>query len=126
MERPPAITMSRRSRWRAAIAIRSESIGPSWRPPAEPPWPTESTIERLADAAQPGYSARMKILVTGATGFVMSALTRHLAERGHHVVAADLKPPSEALRAHLSGLDGPVEFREVDVTDRTATTALID
>jgi nucleoside-diphosphate-sugar epimerase len=31
----------------------------------------------------------MSILVTGATGFVMANLTRHLAEQGHAVVAAD-------------------------------------
>jgi len=42
----------------------------------------------------------MVILITGATGFVMSALARYLAEHGHHVVVADLKPPGAALRAY--------------------------
>jgi UDP-glucose 4-epimerase len=68
----------------------------------------------------------MKTLVTGATGFVMSAVVRYLAERGHHVVAADLKAPSDALRSYLSGLGGPVEFREVDVASREATAALVE
>ena len=67
----------------------------------------------------------MKILITGATGFVMSALARDLAARGHHVIATDLKPPDTAMRKHLSGLRGPVEFREVDVADRAAAVALV-
>jgi nucleoside-diphosphate-sugar epimerase len=67
----------------------------------------------------------MAILITGATGFVMSGLARHLAERGHTVVAADLHAPDPALRAHLGGLAGQVTFREVDVTDQVAVRALI-
>ena len=67
----------------------------------------------------------MRILITGATGFVMSGLARHLAERGHAVVAADLHAPDTALRAHLGGLAGEVTFRQVDVTDPAAVRALI-
>ena len=67
----------------------------------------------------------MAILITGATGFVMSGLARHLAERGHTVVAADLHAPDPALRAHLGGLAGQVTFREVDVTDQVVVRALI-
>jgi nucleoside-diphosphate-sugar epimerase len=64
----------------------------------------------------------MTILITGATGFVMSGLTRYLAEHGHAVVAADLHPPDSALRAHVGDA---VTFREVDVTDPTAVRALV-
>lgn len=67
----------------------------------------------------------MTILITGATGFVMSGLARHLAERGHQVVAADLYPPDAGLRGHLDGLAGAVTFRQVDVTDPEAVRALI-
>jgi nucleoside-diphosphate-sugar epimerase len=67
----------------------------------------------------------MTILITGATGFVMSGLARHLAERGHAVAAADLHLPDARLRGHLEGLAGPVTFREVDVTDAAAVRALV-
>ena len=67
----------------------------------------------------------MTILITGATGFVMSGLARHLAERGHAVVAADLHVPDEALRRHLEGLGGAVTFRQLDVTNAAAVRALI-
>jgi nucleoside-diphosphate-sugar epimerase len=68
----------------------------------------------------------MAILITGATGFVMSGLARHLAERGHALVAADLHAPDPALRAHLGGLAGAVTFRQVDVSDQTSVRTLID
>ena len=67
----------------------------------------------------------MAILITGATGFVMSGLAWLLAEHGHAVVAADVHAPDAALRAHLGGLAGAVTFRQVDVTDPAAVRALI-
>jgi UDP-glucuronate 4-epimerase len=67
----------------------------------------------------------MVILLTGATGFVIANLTRHLAEQGHDVIAADLNPPDRPLRQFLSGLPGAVSFRKVDVTDRAAVRRLI-
>jgi UDP-glucose 4-epimerase len=67
----------------------------------------------------------MTILITGATGFVMSGLARHLAELGHDLVAADLHAPDAALRAHLGGLKGAVTFRQLDVADPAAVRALL-
>src|SRR5688572_11941257 len=68
----------------------------------------------------------MPILITGATGFVISNLTRHLAEQGHAVVAADLVPPDAAMQGFLSGLPGEVTFRQLDVRDRAAVRSLIE
>jgi len=65
------------------------------------------------------------ILVTGATGFVMANVTHHLAEHGHAVVAADLKPPDALLRRFLEGLPGAVTFRPLDVSNRGAVLDLI-
>ena len=65
------------------------------------------------------------ILLTGATGFVVSHLARHLAEHGHDVAAADLNPPDPPLEAFLAGLPGRVGFRQVDVTDPKAVRRLM-
>jgi nucleoside-diphosphate-sugar epimerase len=65
------------------------------------------------------------ILVTGATGFVMANLIRHLADRGYDVVGADLRPPDDSLRRFVDGLPGRVSFRKLDVTDREAVAALV-
>jgi nucleoside-diphosphate-sugar epimerase len=67
----------------------------------------------------------MPLLVTGATGFVMANVVRHLAMRGHNVVAADLNPPDALLEHFVEGLPGTVRFRQVDVGDRAAVQALI-
>ncbi|PYM78727.1 MAG: hypothetical protein DME13_28205 [Candidatus Rokuibacteriota bacterium] len=68
---------------------------------------------------------RSTILLTGATGFVMANVVRHLAELGHDVVGADLTPPDPALRRFVESLPGRVSFRQIDVTDRAAFAALV-
>jgi len=67
----------------------------------------------------------MAILLTGATGFVIANLARHLAEGGHEVIAADLNPPDPPLQRFLGGLRGAVRFRELDVTDGGAVARLL-
>jgi nucleoside-diphosphate-sugar epimerase len=68
----------------------------------------------------------VSILITGAAGFVMSSLARHLAQEGHDVVAADRLPPDRLLRSALGGLPGSVNFRQVDTTDAAAVRALVE
>ena len=65
------------------------------------------------------------VVVTGATGFVMASVARHLAGHALDVVAADLHPPDEALAGYLAGPRGAVRFRRVDVTDADAVAALL-
>jgi UDP-glucose 4-epimerase len=67
----------------------------------------------------------MNVLVTGATGFVMASLVRHLAGEGHAVVAADLNPPEDRLAAFWKGLPGAVAYRALDVRDAAAVQALV-
>jgi nucleoside-diphosphate-sugar epimerase len=64
------------------------------------------------------------ILLTGATGFVIANLARHLSAKGHEVLAADLNPPDPPLREFVSR-SGNVAFGEVDVTDRDAVRDLL-
>ena len=68
----------------------------------------------------------MNILVTGATGFVMANLVRHLADEGHAVVAADLNAPDDGLARFWKGLRGSVAYRAVDVRDGAAVRALVE
>lgn len=65
------------------------------------------------------------VLLTGATGFVIANLARHLAEQGHDVIAADLGAPDAPLREFLDGHPGRVSFRQVDATDREALRRLM-
>ncbi len=65
------------------------------------------------------------MLVTGATGFVMANLVRHLLESGEPVVAADLNPPDTLLGRFWDGLPARAEFRRLDVTDAGAVRALV-
>lgn len=67
----------------------------------------------------------MNVLVTGATGFVMANLVRHLAEEGGTVIAADLNAPDDALAAFWKGLSGSVAYHPLDVRDAAAVRALV-
>jgi nucleoside-diphosphate-sugar epimerase len=67
----------------------------------------------------------MRVLITGATGFVLSNLARHLAAAGHDVVSLDRFLPDEPVREFLSGLPGSVAFRTLDVTDAGAVRTAV-
>ncbi|MBI3824958.1 MAG: NAD(P)-dependent oxidoreductase [Candidatus Rokubacteria bacterium] len=67
----------------------------------------------------------MKVLVSGATGFVMANLVRHFLEAGDTVIAADLNPPDAALARFWARLAGRADFHRLDVADAAAARAMI-
>ena len=62
-----------------------------------------------------------RVVVTGAAGFIGSAVTRNLLARGAHVVAA-LQPGAD--QANVSGLD--IERVEVDLRDEAGVHKVVD
>lgn len=60
----------------------------------------------------------MRVLVTGAAGQIGADLVTILIERGHQVIATDLRAPEADRRA-------PCEWRVLDVTDRAQVAATV-
>lgn len=64
----------------------------------------------------------MKVLLTGAAGFIGSRIRTALQEAGHDVVAVDVMLPA----AHGSGAQAPDGTHLVDVRDAAALSPLLD
>ncbi|MGI8433819.1 MAG: NAD-dependent epimerase/dehydratase family protein [Nocardioidaceae bacterium] len=60
----------------------------------------------------------MRVLLTGAAGFIAGAVGSVLSARGHDVVSVDAMIP----QAHPADMDAPPEVRRVDVRDARALT----
>jgi nucleoside-diphosphate-sugar epimerase len=60
----------------------------------------------------------VKILVTGASGFVGVHLVREIAARGLNVVACTFEPPSEEALARIEGVEALVTWAELDVRSK--------
>ncbi len=63
-----------------------------------------------------------KVLITGGTGFIGSALSKHLQQLGHEVFVLD---DLSFGRRHLAGVPDD-RFFQVDIRDRKATQAVFD
>lgn len=64
----------------------------------------------------------MRVLLTGAAGFIGSRIWARLADAGHEVVAADVMLPA----AHRDGAQPPPQCRPVDIRDADAVAGLLD
>ncbi|HYA70498.1 MAG TPA: GDP-mannose 4,6-dehydratase [Thermoplasmata archaeon] len=65
----------------------------------------------------------MRVLVTGASGFIGRSLVRSATERGHEVVGTFLSP--EELDAESRGLSN-IRWERVDLRDRPSVDRLVD
>jgi len=57
----------------------------------------------------------MRVLITGATGFIGAHLAKEFGGAGHTVVAVDLNPPSQALALYLGEVARDVRFVRADL-----------
>jgi len=64
----------------------------------------------------------VRVLLTGAAGFIGSRVATALDEAGHEVVAVDVMLPA----AHGEGVEPPEGVQRVDVRDATAVASLLD
>ncbi len=64
----------------------------------------------------------MRVLLTGAAGFIGSRIWARLADAGHDVVAVDVMLPA----AHRDGAEPPPHCRLVDIRDADAVAGLLD
>ena len=79
------------------------------------------TIAGMSAPAVRRHRLPMRVLVTGASGFIGRHVTRSLAARGHDVVQVDLLLPS----AHGEAAPTPEGVHRVDVRDAAALTPLV-
>ncbi|KAA0118618.1 NAD(P)-dependent oxidoreductase [Mycolicibacterium sp. P9-22] len=64
----------------------------------------------------------MRVLLTGAAGFIGSRVWARLADAGHEVIAVDVMLPA----AHRDGAEPPPQCRPVDIRDADAVAGLLD
>ena len=67
----------------------------------------------------------MKLLVTGASGFVGIHLVREIAARGLNVVAGTFERPSEEALARIEGVEARVTWAELDVRDKEVVETVL-
>ncbi len=58
----------------------------------------------------------MRVLITGATGFIGAHLVKEFAGAGHSVVGVDLNPPPPALELYLGATARSVRFVQADLS----------
>lgn len=64
----------------------------------------------------------MRVLLTGAAGFIGSRVWARLADAGHEVIAVDVMLPA----AHRDGAEPPLGCRLLDIRDADAVAGLLD